>query len=41
MAEHKFKIGQVVYYRPKRSTASLSAPPGALPDHKAIACNGG
>ncbi len=29
MAEHKFKIGQVVYYRLKRSTAPLSAPPGS------------
>ncbi len=24
MAEHKFKIGQVVYFRPKRSSAPLS-----------------
>ncbi len=27
MAEYKFKIGEVVYFRPKRSTLP-SAPPG-------------
>jgi hypothetical protein len=29
MAEHKFKIGRVVYFRPKGSSASLSASRGA------------
>jgi hypothetical protein len=28
MAERKFKIGQVVYFRPKRTSMPLSAPPG-------------
>jgi hypothetical protein len=28
VAERKFKIGQVVYFRPKRSSSPLSAPPG-------------
>ncbi len=28
MAERKFKIGQVVYFRPKRSSAPLSASSG-------------
>ncbi len=28
MAEYKFKIGQVVYFRPQGSTLPLSAPPG-------------
>ncbi len=28
MAEYKFKIGQVVYFRPKRSTLPSPAPPG-------------
>jgi hypothetical protein len=41
MTERKFKIGQVVYFRPKRSSAPLSAFVGTLPDHEAAACNGG
>jgi hypothetical protein len=28
MAERKFKIGQVVYFRPKRTSTPLSSPPG-------------
>jgi len=28
MAEHKFKIGQVVYFRPKSQFLPLSASPG-------------
>lgn len=28
MAEHKFKIGQVVYFRPKKSRLVSDAPPG-------------
>jgi hypothetical protein len=28
VAERKFKIGQVVYFRPKRTNTPLSAPPG-------------
>jgi hypothetical protein len=28
MAEYKFKIGQAVYFRPKRTSTPLSAPPG-------------
>jgi hypothetical protein len=29
MAEHKFKIGQVVYFRPKRSMVPVDAPSGS------------
>jgi hypothetical protein len=28
MAEHKFKIGQVVYFHPKKSRLVSDAPPG-------------
>jgi hypothetical protein len=28
MAEHKFKIGQVVYFHPKKSSLVSDAPPG-------------
>jgi len=29
MAEHKFKIGQVVYFHPKKSRLVSDAPPGS------------
>jgi hypothetical protein len=28
MAEHKFKIGQTIYFRPKRSSVPVNAPSG-------------
>ena len=28
MTEHRFKIGQIVYFHPKKSRLHLNAPPG-------------
>ena len=41
MAEHKFKIGQGVYFRPKKSSFRIDAPSGSYQIVRRLPATGG